>query len=1020
MHRYAALVVGLIWSQVLPGAEPMRDGATIRIRDYLNRDWRNEAVHYDLEFEKGAFPQAALSLVNGRGKSAPTQLESVTLFEDGSLKSATLWFQASVGPFATETWALKAGKAEVKAPLTLVRESRGEIMLTNRQVGIALRKRLNRGQGPIARIRLSSGRWIGGSSLVLPNVPRDYQVEVLSRGPVFAELRCSVQLSKSSVWELRLRLQANEPVILVEEKGSIDKKSSSSFALNLSDKFAPHSLLYRTGKGRLGRNKTWTIAAGEVYTLEPWLYWWERERQGNCFSLYNDVDLLSVAAGHAGDWVDPKLKRGIQQRPRFAVTHSAGTTRMKAPLTTGRRRWMISCLPQEPVLREFADEKHQFYSLLPYRYLIKHGHLPLDLVKDYVYEWPQEEAQYPHLLFTQENVKRFQDSIVDQKVYLDAIPGIVRVKQVLAHNRVDKAIATYFATGDARLGAYITDSVLRMLQHCVEYYTHQPDIPYGCAPHHQRLLTGAMLLADAALWGGHCTEEQRQRILAQAAFLGYTITRPEYWSPERGYAANPNMTTSVYGYITSIGCFLNTHPEAETWTARGLKELERQLNTWSDNNGGWLEAPHYAMVSFDPILSSFVMAQNAGLGDYLKNPKIKKVANWFSQISTPPDSRFLGYRHLPPLGNSYVQEPTGEFGLLAFLYRDTDPDFAAEMKWMHLQHKSWPTPGIGGAYPGFSGYRTILSDPAIEPKAPKWTSTLFPKTGVILRHGFPDPRESMLHMIAGSNHAHYDKDSGSITIWGKGRIIADDFGYQGYMPGDDHSMLVSPVAPDASIMTVESLSTSADLDYVSARKRSWQRQIAFVKDADLKGPAYFVIRDTLAVAAPATWRLWLTGSDLRVKNKQALLVGNDDVDTDIFLGGIAAAPTTDNRTRQCWGMDSKGRYGRLKVTQKGLKVTWQKARMITTLVYPRLKTGAPPAVRFSEDGKQLTVTHNRGTDVILLGREPFTYEKDDLSFHGTAALVKKRGKKTSLHLGAPGSLTAAGKTISRAIRHKTR
>lgn len=259
----------------------------------------------------------------------------------------------------------------------------------------------------------------------------------------------------------------------------------------------------------------------------------------------------------------------------------------------------------------------------------------------------------------------------------------------------------------------------------------------------------------------------------------------------------------------------------------------------------------------------------------------------------------------------------------------------------------------------------------------------------------------MLHLIAGQNHDHYDKDSGSITIWGKGRIIADDFGYQGHMPGDDHSMLASPTAPDGSTMTVESLSTSADLDYVSARKGPWHRQIVLVKNEDLEDPAYFVIRDTLAEAAPATWRLWLTGTELQLKQKQALLVGHDDVDTDIFLAGTAVAPVADERTHPCWGIDREGRYGRISVMQKGLKVDWKEGRAITALIFPRRRTATPPVVQLREEGKHLTVTHNRGTDVILLSSDPLTYEKGGLSFRGTAALAKTREGATSLHPAAP-------------------
>ena len=58
------------------------------------------------------------------------------------------------------------------------------------------------GRGPISRIRLASGRWVGGSSLTGAEKPGDYGVEVLSRGPVFAEARCMAVLGDYGTWEL--------------------------------------------------------------------------------------------------------------------------------------------------------------------------------------------------------------------------------------------------------------------------------------------------------------------------------------------------------------------------------------------------------------------------------------------------------------------------------------------------------------------------------------------------------------------------------------------------------------------------------------------------------------------------------------------------------------------------------------------------------------------------------------------------------------------------------------------------
>ena len=231
------------------------------------------------------------------------------------------------------------------------------------------------------------------------------------------------------------------------------------------------------------------------------------------------------------------------------------------------------------------------------------------------------------------------------------------------------------------------------------------------------------------------------------------------------------------------------------------------------------------MVSFDYLLGSFLMARNAGFSDDLYHPKMKKVAEWFAKISTPPDSRAAGTRHFPSIGNTYIAEPTGEFGILAYLWRHTDARFASEMQWMNKQHGARTTPGIGGFFPTLAGYRTILRDETIPAVAPAYGSEWFSQTGVVLRNAFPSGRETGLYMIAGRNHDHYDKDSGSITLWGKGRIVADDFGYYGRAAGEDHSMLLSPSAPDIDLMMISEFGTSARLDYVRGQKKSWTRRL---------------------------------------------------------------------------------------------------------------------------------------------------------------------------------------------------
>src|ERR1051325_329877 len=437
----------------------------------------------------------------------------------------------------------------------------------------------------------------------------------------------------------------------------------------------------------------------------------------------------------------------------------------------------------------------------------------------------------------------------------------------------------YLSTADAELGKRLVEIIMPWLQATVDVYLLQNESAVtgrykslgDFPPSQANILMPVINLADAVLVGDAFTLEQRERIHAQMAFLGYVVNRPDYWSSERGFAGNPNMTTTVAALQTTIGCFLASHPLARTWAENGLKELKNELDRWSDFNGGWLEAPHYAMASYDYLLGCFLMARNSGFDDCVFDPKMKKVAEWFAKISTPLDAR-KGWRHLPPIGNTFLYEPSGEYSLVASIWKEKNPEFASQMQWMFEQQGSQPKPGIGGFFPTLAGYRTLLTDTNIVEKAPSYGSELFPDTGVILRNKFPCDRETQLHLIAGIyNHLHYDDDSGSITIWGKGRIVADDFGYTGLGPKEDHSMVETALATNGLTMHVGEFAPSPSFDYVRGVFGGWTRQIAFVKDADPLAPNYFVLCDTLQAAAPATWRLWLTCNKVTLASQKALV-----------------------------------------------------------------------------------------------------------------------------------------------------
>jgi hypothetical protein len=978
------------------------------LRDELNRTWSRECVTFPLTKAQAKQAQAGRPLMDADGKSLPYQ---VLPGADGAKRLA---FQADLAPMASRAFGFAAkGKADSATDLT-VEETADAVMIGNGKTGIRLAKALAGGNGPIAGVKLNSGKWVGGSRLVSDVPVVAYTVQITARGPVMAEAVCKLTLGGNGSWESRYRVFANEPVVLVDEISAVD--SNAVFSLMLSDRFNAESLFFRSGDAPYGKNMTWKIEKGLVFDWEPWLRWHASVRRGSTFSVFNDQenDLLTVAAREAGAWVDPQVPFEKQAIPALKVVKDDAGVHADLPLKFGQRKWMLGAFDRDACLAIMKEPKTEVASPIPYRYLIKYGHFPLDLVKDYILRWPTK-LEHPRLLMTKKDVERFKASVTNLAPYQKQADQFNANPTTINDSRMDEALPVFLATQDAKLGEKLVTFTIDTLQHMTEYLIDQNEgLPFGAAPHHQQAIATAIGVADVIYNSPQATPEQRDRIRALAAFLGYTTARPEYWSTARRFAANPNMTSSVNGYQATIAAFISDHPCAKGWSREGLTALKDQLDTWSDEKGGWLEAPHYAMVAYDQILAVLVMAYNAGFNDWLySDPKVKTVMRWFAQIDTPPDSRIGGFRHRPPVGNTYMNEPNGEFGLLAYLFKDKDPQFSAEMQWQYKQNNMYGTAGIGGFFPAFAGYRKLLTDPTLPESTPAYGSVSFPKTGLVLRDKYPSNRETYLHMIVGDNHAHYDDDSGSIVLYGKGRILADEFGYYGYIPQDDHSMVEAPAAGHG-LMRLRDFVTTPRFDYVAGVKEGWTRQIAMVKGASPDDPCYFVFNDSLASAGPATWRLWLTAQEVKLTGQSALVAGKEDVDMDVvFVSPQGVTLATESKTRTSGsGMTTNWSWGPMTTTQLGLIAKMASVSNFTAVLYPRLKTAKPPVVTVLAEGKAVKVTHEAGADYIFLSAAPFTFDEGDIHFEGLAGMAQLRGGEVVVAMGSAGKISARGKSAS--------
>lgn len=1010
-QQHKGVFVRSSWLLVVLGCVTSQ-AADFTLTEHLGHTWTNERVTFPLTAPQAEKARKSLALVGADGKEIAYQVVT-----ESKQEGSRIAFQVELPAFGSGAFSFANQPAAAKSDLK-VRETVGGLIVENDFIGLAVRKSLKPGQGPIAGVRLRGGKWTGASTLTNSGAVKEYSAEVAARGPVFVEVVTRVTFEDDGTWTMKFRVERAEPVVVVEE--FFDAPAGGTFSLTLGgQEFKPTHMLNRDSRAEAAEVRTDPIGN---FFLEPWLHW-NNGRHGNWIAVYSPPaagadpkalnDMLALGVTRPSLWADPQWSgRAKQVGPNVQAAARDGLLHVDMPVQGGRRAWLLGTLDAQESVAILA-EKNRRVAAPPQKLIVKHGDFPLDNVKEFVLDWRGDDLNHPLL-----HVR--QKSLPELKARLKPDPAELRrwvSEQPINKYLLEGPIRELLATGDERLAKRMAEQAVEYLQTCTDWYLKQDYLHCpGTAPHMQTLIVTVLNLIDPVLSTDAFTPESRRRVLAKLAFLGYVVSSSDYWSPERGYTGFANMTSVVALYRAGLGCMLPSHPQAKTWAKQGLDQFRWQLYAWSDEDGGWLEAPHYAMVSLDHMIAGFSMAANAGFDDYAYDPRLKKVFEWFAAIFTPRDSRTGGFRHLPPIGNTYHGEPSGICGVAASIWRERDPDFAARMLWLHEQGGSFGNLGIGWNFPSMLGYRWLMNQTGLTPKPAAFGSHWFRKTGVVLRNTLQSERETYLHLIAGANHDHYDLDSGSLILYGKGRVLCDDWGYIGRHPDQWHSQLTSAAASGYANMSIDAFSPGPSLDYVSGRKGAWQRQIAFSKDADPNGPTFFLLRDTHSADAPATWRLWLTAipkpeavaaapkpqpatkpatsdllKELEDANKKtaapapgvvvhgqgATLIGGEDVDLDIFLyqADKLGLKTETSSQRVNTGYRD-GRETPLQNTQTALIGTLAGHGSVAALLYPRLKTESAPRVTWHADGRIAQVVTSAGTDYV------FVTEKKVVEFDG--------------------------------------
>ena len=1065
---------------------------TFTLREYLGQTWRNEVVTFPLD--KAVTGDAArFRVVDAEGKALPFQFVAG---EDGARSIALL---VDLPAFSERTFHLEEGAGAPPASDLRVEEEKTCIRLANALTGIEIPSaRGAYANGPFLRMQLRSGAWIGGSRLTGKTAIEDYQARVTASGPVYAEVECRYRFAGGKSWRITYRLVAHEPAVVIDEQCNLS--DGADWQLLVSPGFTPTHTIYSASYsikdkahyafGKIGYGAT-------PFLLSPWPVWWVPNSVG-FFGLFKvpegytitqgkngvevtaekalhevdiehrdtpvdipDVapeekagnaneDFLAAAAGRGEVWANPGDDGQSKNIP--LVTTKDGEIYFSCALAGPGRHWLLAALTRKANI--VPDDRMSEAQ----RLMVKYCETPLNEVKDMTLAWESATAgDYPRLVSRRSDLAarpEVQDSMAKRRAMMAPAQPEAPEKPVkpgmLARTLLDPALRIFLGSPDQPAQSMDTvhrcERIINILT-CADMWLGSDVLT--AAERRSTLGTHAVqwgrpALADKDVFSA--AEIQYAR--AQLAFLGYKLASPNYYSLERNFRANPNMTATRYCAMAILAALIPDHPRAKAWAQGGLGEVERELKEWTCPDGGWIEAPHYQTVAMSEILLLAFAAKNAGFADYLNDPRLLGAMRYLARISTPPDPRVNNLRHFPPVGNTYYYETNGLFGMVAKVCRAQHPALADELQW------TWNQQGKNKNGLLVDLYNSALFS-AADPPAPLWGSEHFRGSGVVMRSGFPSNRETYMYLLQGWFAEHYNYDRGSFELWGKGRPLSLSWGY-----------ILTTGRVDAAHCNrvdvgnwgeIKTFQPFPGADYLHSTQEGWDRQVLFVKDADPLGANYFVMRDSVTQPAANWWMWFYTENSLRLTGDLLHVTGQDDVDLDIWLapklaghltpgkakntapakhekeldperqetetpaeGDAPAAPKTEipgtpieTVTQTMKVFEMRG-LSYQPLTQEGLHLPVTKDQPVFCLLYPRLKTEKPASFTALADGRGVKIVSASGTDYIFLSLTPFAFHEGNVSFTGTTGVIRCRGNTVELTLSEGGEIALGEHRLSSA------
>jgi hypothetical protein len=960
IHAVVAFVSGCLFAPGESTAEPL---AVFEAHETLNRDWPRTLVTYqvtgigarssgkesdssdgsdlsDTIRLKMPIQPALWKLVDtATSNEVPFQLSQIEKDKKGTITSARLSFFASLSSNGLYRYEFLAGPSTLNPePRTLSSSSsNGFLTLDNGLTALRLPSagektfevplsfsaypgETGAAPGPIQGMRLSDGRWVGGSFFCAAEPDRaprvtGYSCRITEEGPLFAEATIRYAFTNGGWYQLTARILAGDPAVRIDEQFDLGEPGSMldyRLAVSLGGSWKPDSVFwyapqvsstnvkFKAKLAELGLtneiphnsraiNDQPVNELFRVAVRYPWA------PNAHLFGLVNLADsklpFLGVVPLHVGNWRGSTdvndgavecstngevfLNWRLRASPHPKTALHTGEYDPALPLTFCRRQWAL-------VGGAFQSPR----SLHTFRRT--EGYVTLDDYKGWVLDWPADpKVTFPRLVFGKSDVERL-------KTRLDTLPDAATLKTFLYFNETDarrdelwKSL-TYPSEWSGPYGMVL--SILGRGD--------PPDMTWSTHFRYAQMAGWAGKM-DELLSSDRLSPDQRRRLRADLAALCSLLAEPDV-NPRGAstHLGNPNMPINRYMALPFAAALIPDHPLAQTWLDVSARYLRYKLAMNTAPGGAWSELITYFGASAPHIMQGAAVLAASGRGDESTARLSAMPALFTLHLLAPPDPRFGGARELPNWGHEGADTLT-HWLVAAANMRKLDPALARDFAWawdrqgrpMNQHHDA-----------GFSERAVVHADLLADVPGgylpPALASAWLPGFGATLRAHAGTSNETYLSFRQGYMCSHSDPNQGDFTLFAKGAPLVTlslhayplhqlpavqeldkTFGWHSRVrfgsPGNAGGW-----PGGGAIGGVPGYSFSESVDYLrgigdypagdTGGVETWTRQIAFMKGRTADSPDYFVMRDSFTAADPTNlvptwWALRTLGPKTQVQ-----------------------------------------------------------------------------------------------------------------------------------------------------------